>query len=266
MKAIFSTLIRELHAYAKSNRIHHAVLGISGGLDSSIALCAAVRAFGAKNVSALILPETGLTPDIDIDHAKALANHFGVVTHYHSINNHLVDFNFLSWKKTQESTEELKSSVRAMLLRYYARTHKALWISAANKSDLLLGLGTQEGELGGDLYLLGDLYKSDLVELAKHIGLPDELIEKAPSRHIKPCQSDAEDLCATWTQIDDVLRQINNKIDPEVLIEKGMDSLLVHKVARMVQAQTLKRRQTPIIPIGDIKKALKEAQEAEAAS
>lgn len=266
MNSIFSALIQELHAYAKNNQYQRAVIGLSGGLDSAVALCVAVRAFGAKNVTTLIMPEAGLTPHDDIEHAKTLVQHFGNTSHYQAINNHMVDFNFLTWDKTEEANKQLKAHVRSMLLRYYATAHNALWISAANKSDLSLGMGTMEGELGGDLYLLGDLYKSDLIELAKHIGLPDELIEKEPSRHLKPDQTDFSDLGSAWPQVDDVLRQLNKNADPESLIEKGMDSLLVHKISRLMQQQDARRRMSPVIPVGDIKAALKEAQAAEASS
>jgi len=266
MKVIVSTLIQELHAYAKNQQYQRAVIGLSGGLDSTVALYLATRAFGAKNVTALIMPEVGITPPEDIEHAKAIAQHFGNTMHYQTINNHMVDFNFLTWDKTEEANQRLKSHIRAMLLRYYATAHNALWISASNKSDLSLGLGHLDGELGGDLHLFGDLYKSDLIELAKHMGLPEELINKPSSRNLKPEQSDADDLGVAWPQIDDVLRQLNKKVDPDTLIEKGMDSLIVHKISRMVQQQNARPMFTPSLAVGDIKKAIKEAQQAEASS
>ncbi|MFT7184487.1 MAG: NAD+ synthetase [Oceanicoccus sp.] len=266
MKPITSMLIQELHAYAKNHQIQKAVIGLSGGLDSAVALWIATRAFGPKNVTALILPETKITPAIDIEHAKALAKHFGATMHYHAINSHLVDFNFMTWEETAESNQELKAQIRAMLLRYYAKAHNALWISSVNKSDLSLGLGTIEGELAGDLHLLGDLYKSDIIEIAKHIGLPEELVSKEPSRNLKLGQTDLEDIGTAWPQVDDVLRKLNSKVDPEVLIEKGMDSLVVHKIARMVQSQNARPKFTHIIPVGDIKAAIKKAQAAEASS
>lgn len=266
MKPITSMLIQELHAYAKNHQFQRAVLGLSGGLDSAVALWIATRAFGPKNVTALILPEAGLTPSIDIEHAKALANHFGATTHYQAINSHLVDFNFLTWDKTEEANQELKAQIRTMLLRYYTNAHNALWITSVNKSDLSLGLGTREGELAGDLHLLGDLYKSDIIEIAKHIGLPEELIDKEPSRHLKPSQTDLEDLGVAWVQVDDVLKQLNNKMDPETLIEKGMDSLVVHKIARLVQQQNSRPMFTHVIPVGDVKEAIKKAQASEASS
>jgi NAD+ synthetase len=266
MKPITSMLIQELHAYAKNHQLQRAVIGLSGGLDSAVALWIATRAFGPKNVTTLILPEAGLTPSIDIEHAKALSSHFGATMHYQAINSHMVDFNFITWDKTEEANQHLKTHIRAMLLRHYTNAHNALWISCANKSDLSLGLGTLEGELAGDLHLLGDLYKSDITEIAKHIGLPEELLMKEPSRHLKPEQTDIDDLGIPWAQVDDVLRKLNSKIDPEVLIEKGMDSLIVHKIARMVQQQNSRPKFTHIIPVGDIKAAIKKAQAVEASS
>ena len=118
MQIIYSTLIRELHQYAKNHQFQRAVIGVSGGLDSAVALCIAVRAFGPKNVTALILPEVGLTSNEDIDHAKLLAEHLGANSHYQPINNFLVDYSFVTWDKTELSNENLKVRVRSTLLHH----------------------------------------------------------------------------------------------------------------------------------------------------
>ena len=82
MQAAYSTLIKELHRFAKNLQFQRAVIGVSGGLDSAVALCIAVRAFGPKNVTGLVLPEIGLTPEDDINHAKMLLTHFGCPLNY----------------------------------------------------------------------------------------------------------------------------------------------------------------------------------------
>ena len=156
MQDIYSTLIKELHKFAKNKQYQRAVIGLSGGLDSTVALCIAVRAFGGKNVTALILPEIGLTSNDDIEHAKALADHFGCQNHYQPINNFLVDYSFVTWDKTESANQNLKARSRSSLLHHYAEAHNALFIGMANKSDLLLGYGTLEGEFAGHLHIFGD--------------------------------------------------------------------------------------------------------------
>lgn len=264
MKAIHSALIQSLHEYAKKYQFQRAVLGLSGGLDSAVAFCIAVRAFGPQNVTALILPEVGLTPQEDIDHARALATHFGAQVHYQPINNFLVDFNFVTWEKSETSNANVKARVRNTLIYNYANAHNTLVIGTVNKSDLMIGYGVKNAEFGGDFLLLGDLYKTDVMELAKFMGLPDELIGKTPSRQLKPYQSDESDLLGSWQKIDEILRQLDNGTDPETMIEKGIDALTVHKIVRLVQDSEHKRVFAHIPAVGTISKSIKKAREEEA--
>lgn len=264
MQNIHSALIQSLHEYAKKYQFQRAVVGLSGGLDSAVVFCLAVRAFGPQNVTAMILPEVGLTPNEDIEHAKALAIHFGVKFHYQPINNFLVDFNFVTWEKSESANANVKARIRNAMIYNYANSNKALVLGASNKSDLMLGYGVKGGDISGDIFVLGDMYKTDVIELAKFMQLPDELLEKTPSRWLKPHQSDEADLLANWTKIDDVLRQLDERVDPETMIEKGMDTLTVHKIVRLVQDSAHKRSMAPILPVGKISRSVRKAQEAEA--
>jgi NAD+ synthase len=266
MQAIYSTFIKELHQFAKNKQYQRAVIGLSGGVDSALALCVATRALGAKNVTALIMPEIGLTSNEDIEHAKALADHFGCKNHYQPINNFLVDYSFVAWEKTESANESLKAHVRGTLLHHYANAQNALIIGTANKSDLSIGYGSLEGEFTGEILLFADVYKTELLELASMIGLPKELIEKDSSRGLRPHQSDIGDLGTSWAQIDEILQQLEDKIDPETMIQKGMDALLVHKINRLVQQNEGKYNHLNKIAIGRISEAIKQAQAAEEAS
>jgi len=266
MQTLYSTLIKELHQYAKNNQYQRAVIGLSGGLDSAIMLCIASRAFGPKNVTALILPELGLTPNDDIDHAKILASHFGVLSFYQPINNFLVDHNFVTWEKSEKANQNLKSQTRNLLIQHYAESHNALYIGTANKSDFTIGYGNPNGEFGGELHPVGDLYKSELQKLAKFIGLPVEILKKESSRWLKPHQTDEADLGGKWGKIDEILQQLAEGADPEVMIEKGMDSLVVHKLSRLVEQNLGKYSHLSVIPAGRISEAITKAQAAEASS
>jgi NAD+ synthase len=266
MQILHSTLIQEVHKFAKNHQFQHAVLGLSGGLDSALALCIAVRAFGPNNVTALILPEVGVSDREQTERAKLLAEHFKVKTHYQPINNFLVDFNFVTWEKSETSNEHLKARMRALLLKHFAEGSHAMLIGSANKSDLSLGFGLPDGEFIGDLLPFGDLYKTELFKLAKNIGIPEELIDQEPSRDLKPNGTDLDELGANWAQIDDILKQLDRHVDPDTMIDKGMDALIVHKVNRLVQQNPSKHMKWPVLPVGQIPRAVQEAQEAEASS
>lgn len=264
MQTINSVLIHSLHDYAKKYQFERAAIGLSGGLDSAVAYIIAVRTFGPQNVTALILPEVGLTPNEDIDRSKILVEHFKGKYHYQPINNFLVDFNFVTWEKSEKSNTNVKARIRSTLIYNLANSNNALFLGTANKSDFMLGYGIKGGEFAGDIQVLGDLYKTDIIELARYIGLPEELIEKPPSRQIKSYQTDENDLGASWQKIDDILRELDRGVDPETLIEKGLDALTVHRIVRMVQESEHKRNFAPILTVGKISKKIQEAREAEA--
>ncbi|KKU78590.1 MAG: NH(3)-dependent NAD(+) synthetase [Candidatus Peregrinibacteria bacterium GW2011_GWA2_47_7] len=266
MHVIYSTLVQELHSFAKAHQFEKAVLGLSGGLDSAVALCIAIRAFGAKNVTALILPEMGTTPGDDIDHAKILAEFFGCEVEYQPINNFLVDFHFVPWDQNEEAAQNLRARMRATVLHHYSEVHNAMIIGTANKSDLQLGFGQLDGAFTGHLHILGDLYKSDVIDLARALNLPPELVDGPYSRNLKFHQTDEEDLGASWNKIDDILQQLEDKVEPDALIEKGMDALLVHKLIRLVHENEALPKSVSTIHVGRISESIKNAQKAEAES
>ncbi|MBU0982014.1 NAD(+) synthase [Patescibacteria group bacterium] len=266
MQNINTNLIKKLHAYAKKFQYQRAVLGLSGGLDSAVAYLIAIRAFGPKNVTALILPEIGLTPEEDIDQARLLAKHFESEVHYQPINNFLVDYNFVPWTKSEEANENLKAQTRATLISQYANSFSALFIGTPNKSDLLLGAGSLSGEFAGEIHLLGSLFKTELIELAKHLELPEELIEKESSRHLKPHQTDFQDFGLTWPKIDEILKELASGTDPETLIQKGMDPLAVHRITRIIQQNERHLLPTPAVGVADMEELIKKAQSLEASS
>jgi len=266
MQIAFSTLIQELYKYAKNRQFQRAVVGLSGGLNSSLTLLMAVRTFSAKNVTALLLPEIGLTPADEITHAKALATHLGVAIHHQPINNFLVDYNFVHWDKTEEANENLKARIRATLLNLYAESTGAMLLGTADHSNLQLGLGTPDGEFAGALHPFGDLYKTDLIRLAEILGLPEELTKTPFSRHLKPNQTDLEDIGAPWEKVDEILRALDDFADQQTLIDKGANPLLVHRLARLREQNSALQSLFTIIPVSNRTLSIKKAREAEAKS
>jgi NH3-dependent NAD+ synthetase len=91
-------------------------------------------------------------------------------------------------------------------------------------------------------------------------------MNKASSRGLRPHQSDEADLVATWSKIDDILRQLENNVDPETMIEKGMDSLVVHKVVRLLQETESQKESGLVLQAGKTMNLIRKAQEAEASS
>lgn len=259
MEKKYQKLIKALQKFFKDNGFQKAVLGLSGGVDSSLTLKLAVDALGAENVTGILMPETGLTKDENITHAQGLADYFNVQTHMAPINSALVPFNTLPWHPNDLAQMQAKARVRMVTLYHFANTHEGtLVLGTSNKSEILLGYGTKYGDAGADVYVIGDLFKTEVWKMAEFLGLPDEIISKVPSAELAIGQTDEGELGAPYKKLDKILKgmlkacedlddkkQMKKAID--ALIEKGMDPLLVRKVFHLVQKNRHKSKTPPVL-------------------
>lgn len=245
MKNIYENIVKGLRNYSLESSIQKAVIGLSGGIDSSLTLKLSVDAFGCENVFGILMPERGLTRDENIYHARQLAKFFGVKYYEVPINNFLIEYGLLPWQNNKLAQMNTKARVRMTLLYNLANTINALVIGTSNKSEILLGYGTKHGDCACDILPLGELFKTQVWELARFLHLPDEIIDKAPSAELSPGQSDEEELGASYLQIDKILEQL--PAEKNLLLEKGLDAILVNKVIKLVETNAHKSKMPPII-------------------
>lgn len=230
---IYSNLVKNLKAYFEKQNFKRGVLGLSGGVDSSLTLKIAVDALGPANVAALIMPELGVTKQENIDHAKILCKFFNVRFYYQPINNFLTDFNIVHWKPNELAKMNTKARVRTVLLYNFANTENALVLGTSNRSELLLGYGTKFGDFAADVEVLGSLFKTDVVALADFIGLPPEIVNKTPSAELALGQTDEEELGATYKELDRILSKLD--LGPQGCVEHGLPAPTVQLVFRRLQ-------------------------------
>ena len=260
MQKKYEKIIKELEKFFRNNHFKKAVIGISGGIDSSLVLKLAVDALGADKVVGILMPETGLTKDENITHAKGLAEFFKVQTYMVPINSALVPFNNTPWRPSAIAQMNIKARVRMTILYSFANTEGGCVLGTSNKSEILLGYGTKYGDAASDIYVIGDLLKTDVWEMAKFLGLPDEIIQKVPSAELATGQTDEGELGASYLELDKVLKAIEKNCEDlydaeemkrviEVLIEKGMDSLLVRKVAKLIEDNCHKSKTPGVIKV-----------------
>ena len=248
MHNVYTRIIASIHKYFKQTGFEKAVIGVSGGIDSALCLKLTVDAIRPENVTALIMPEKGITSEENTIHAKTLCSFLKVETHTISINKYLTDFLTLPWKPNELGQINTKARIRMIILYNFANTRNALVIGTSNKTELSLGYGTKHGDLGVDIEIIGDLYKTDVFKLAEHVGLPQEIIEKPPSAELYPDQTDEEELGMTYKEMDNVLKQVENGLTKDDLINKGMNANTVHKVFRLINLNKHKLVPPYIIP------------------
>lgn len=250
MDQIYETLVNGLKRYFEKYHFRQAVLGLSGGVDSSLVLHIAVSALGPEKVTALIMPELGVTKQENIDHAKILCKFFGIGCFYQPINNFMTDFAITPWKPNKYAHMNTKARIRAALLYNYANSENALVLGTSNKSELMLGYATKYGDLCCDIEVIGDLYKTEVIKLADHAGLPPEIVNKTPSAELHPDQTDEGELGASYRDLDKVLMKLD--LGMEGCVEHGLPMQLVQFVFRRVEQNKHKREMPPVIKIGNL--------------
>jgi len=249
IEKVHQTIISGIQNYFRDNNFKNAVLGVSGGLDSSVALKLTVDALGPENVVAITMPETGITAAENMAHAKTLCEFLGVHCLNQPINSYMLNYATLPWKQNETAYINTKARIRATILYNFANTHNALVIGTSNKSELLLGYGTKHGDLAGDIFPLGDLFKTDLYTLADFMEMPKEIIEKIPTAELYAGQTDEAELGGTYEELDVMLKQY--ELGEDMLIEKGMNALLVRKVFQRMKANKHKLEKPFVIKISN---------------
>ncbi len=247
MQEIYEQLVKGLQKYFKKSGLLRATLGVSGGVDSSLTLKLAVDALGADKITAISMPEAGVSSHKNILHAKKLSEACGVTFYSVPLNPLLVSFGHLPWKPSTLARQNLKARIRMVLLYHYANSENALVLGTSNRSEMLLGYGTKYGDFAADIEVLGDLYKDEVFALADYVGLPREIIEKAPTAELYPGQTDESELGASYSELDPILKRLD--LGREGLLERGINAPLVHAIFKRVENNKHKSQTPPILKI-----------------
>jgi len=244
---LYTQLKFGLQTYFKENNFKKAVIGLSGGIDSTLTLKIAIDALGNENVTAILMPENGVSSQEGIKQSKMLCEFFNVEYHMQPINQLLLSFSTLPWKQNKTAYINTKARLRGIILYNYANTHDALVLGTSNKSEIMVGYGTKYGDLAADVYVIADLYKTEVYKIAEYIGIPDEILKKKPSAELYDGQTDEKELGGKYKDIDNILEQMD--LGEEELIGKGMNSALVRNVFKLHKKNKHKSMLPYVIPI-----------------
>ena len=224
------------------------VIGLSGGVDSALAATLAVEALGKENVLAALLPYSTSSPESLAD-AQSVAGQLGLKTEKIEITPMVDGFLHLQSGAKDEKVRLGNVMARARMIVLYdlSAREKALVVGTSNKTEILLGYGTQFGDTACAVNPLGDLYKTQVWHLAEFVGVPKKIIEKKPTADLWEGQTDEGELGFSYRQVDELLYYaIDERRTDEELMERGFEKHFIEKVRRLVQRYQFKRR-PPII-------------------
>ena len=217
------------------------VVGLSGGVDSATTAALAVRAVGAEQVLAALLPCHSQPKDARLGRLVAETFDIPVVTvSLDSTFEALMDA--LPPSDDRLPSANVKPRLRMMALYYLAQSHNYLVLGSGNKTELLVGYFTKYGDGGVDLLPLGALYKTEVWELARELGVPQEVVERPPSAGLWPGQTDEGEMGISYKELDSVLAAI------EAEETDNIDPATLSKVREMIANSAHKRAMPPICP------------------
>lgn len=228
------------------------VVGLSGGVDSALAAALATEALGAGAVHAFFLPHRTSNPDSARDAAKVAAE-LGLELRTIDISP-MVDPYFEHYEKQADRIRVGNKMARERMGILFDQAKKlgCLVLGTSNKTEILLGYSTIFGDNASSINPLGDLYKQQVLELSRHLGIPKEVVEKSPSADLWPGQTDEEELGLDYATADEVLfLMFDSGLTPDEVIEQGYPPEAVNRITQLEQQNRFKRRLMLIARLSD---------------
>ncbi len=253
---IHNALVMGVRNYFQKLGFSKALLGLSGGIDSAVTLVLAAEALGNENVWAVLMP-SAFSSDHSVNDALELAKNLGcrhdiipITPSFDALEQTLSPwFRDLPFDVTEEN---LQARIRGVLLMALSNKFGYILLNTSNKSEAAVGYGTLYGDMNGGLSVLGDVYKTQVFELARYINrdreiIPENTITKPPSAELRHNQKDSDSL-PEYDILDQILyRYIELRKGPKDLVAMGFDEAMVKRVLWLVNTNEYKRYQTPPI-------------------
>ena len=219
-----------------------AIVGLSGGVDSSLTATLAARALGPENVIGVRMPYKTSSSD-SLEHAEIVANHLGIRLETVDISA-AVDAYFAAAENTANATRRgnVVARMRMITLFDLSAKYDALPLGTGNKTERLFGYFTWHGDDSPPINPMGDLFKTQVWELARFVGVPDEIVSKTPSADLIQGQTDEDDIGISYGQADRILHWLLSGLRPDQIVALGFDSRDVELVRGRLNGTHWKRR------------------------
>jgi NAD+ synthase (glutamine-hydrolysing) len=258
---LFEALVLGVQDYARKCGFCQAILGLSGGIDSSLVAVIAVAALGAKNVLGILMPSP-YSSDHSLDDAQALVENLGMKSETITIGPLMTIYDqqlspLFAGTDFGIAEENLQSRIRGNLLMAIANKFGHLLLSTGNKSEMAVGYCTLYGDMNGGLAVIADLPKTRVFSLCHWLNqereiIPNNVLIKPPSAELKPGQLDQDSL-PPYDILDAILDLlIHHHQSAEQMIQAGYEATTVHKICRLVSRAEFKRKQAaPVLKVTD---------------
>jgi NAD+ synthase (glutamine-hydrolysing) len=256
IEQIHDGLILGIRDYFYKSGFKSAILGLSGGIDSAVVCALAAEALGAGNVMAVLLPSR-FSSDHSLKDAEDLVTNLGCKSETVPIRQITEAFETALHPQFEGlpfniAEENIQSRSRAVLLMAMCNKFGYILLNTSNKSEAAVGYGTLYGDMCGGISVLGDVYKTQVYQLAEYINKDKEIIPinsiiKPPSAELRPDQKDSDSL-PEYDILDTILKEyLENRLSSTGIIKMGYDEQVVRRVIRLVNISEHKRYQTPPI-------------------
>lgn len=242
-------LTRFIHTEITRTGFSRAVLGLSGGIDSALVAYLAVAALGAENVLGVRLPYKSSSQD-SLEHAQLVIDALKMPSLTIPITA-MADGLISKFPEMNGMRQgNIMARCRMVALYDQSEAFKGLVIGTGNKTEILLGYSTLYGDSANALNPIGDLYKAQIRQLSRAVGVPAAIIDKPPSADLWAGQTDEGELGFTYEQADRLLfLLVDQRYTPEECVEAGFEQQFVHTVVRRIQRNQFKRVMPPVAKI-----------------
>ena len=237
-------IVNFIRDYVSRAGFDGAVLGLSGGIDSSLVAALACEAIGSEKVVGIMMPVDAEKDATNVNDAKDLAESLGMKHELFELKQAVAAYDSLSLDRVALGN----LTARLRMVTWYARANQEnrIVLGTGNKSELMVGYFTKYGDGGSDMLPIGELYKSNIWDLSNHIGLPEKLVYKAPSAGLWPGQTDEGELGVTYRELDSILfLHIEKGLNEKDIIGWGIEEEKVEKVMRLMRQSEHKRKLLP---------------------
>jgi NAD+ synthase (glutamine-hydrolysing) len=253
---VYQALVLGVRDYVRKNGFSKVLIGMSGGIDSSLTAVIAADALGVENVVGVTMPSRFNSPET-INDAAEVAKGLGIEFHVIPVETVLGEFNntlkgIAGWSDTGTAYENLQARIRGTILMSLSNKFSYLVLTTGNKSETAVGYTTLYGDTAGGFAVIKDVPKTLVYQLAEHSNkirgrtvIPDSVIKRPPSAELKEGQKDTDSL-PDYDLLDRILKgYIEDDKSAKEIVDEGMPEEVVYKVIRMVDCNEYKRRQSP---------------------